>query len=186
MVSLMSLWLPILLSAVFAFVASSMIHMLLGYHRKDWLRLPAEDAVMDAMRKLDIPPGNYMMPCPQTRQDMKNPAYLEKFKRGPIALMTVMPGGAPSMTKNLIGWFVYCLVVSLFAGYVASRAVAPGDHYGAVFRFAGCTAFIGYALALWQDSIWYSRPFGMSVRQTIDGLIYALLTGGTFGWLWPS
>ena len=36
MVSLADLWLPILLSAVLVFVASSLIHMVLGWHRHDF------------------------------------------------------------------------------------------------------------------------------------------------------
>ncbi len=35
MVSLMSLWIPILVSAVIVFVLSSIIHMVLPYHRTD-------------------------------------------------------------------------------------------------------------------------------------------------------
>jgi hypothetical protein len=34
-------------------------------------------------------------------------------------------------------------------------------------------------------SIWYSRAWINTIKSTIDGLIYALLTAGTFGWLWP-
>ena len=54
MVPLMSLWLPILLSAVFVFVMSSIIHMVLGYHRADYRKLPAEDEFMEAMRKFVV------------------------------------------------------------------------------------------------------------------------------------
>ena len=57
--------------------------------------------------------------------------------------------------------------------------------YLRVFRFAGATAFIGYAVALWQMSIWYRRAWSTTIKATVDGLIYALLTAGTFGWLWP-
>ncbi len=68
----------------------------------------------------------------------------------------------------------------------AGRALPPGAHYLAVFRFAGATAFIGYSLALWQDSIWYKKQLSTTLRNTFDGLVYGLLTGGTFGWLWPN
>ena len=54
-----------------------------------------------------------------------------------------------------------------------------------VFRLAGTVAFIGYALALWQMSIWYRRQWRTTIVSTIDGPIYAGLTAGTFGWLWP-
>src|SRR6266851_8791731 len=43
MVSLSALWLPIVLSAVIVFVASSIMYMLLPYHRSDYRKLPEED-----------------------------------------------------------------------------------------------------------------------------------------------
>ena len=43
-----------------------------------------------------------------------------------------------------------------------------------------------YSLALWQSSIWYGRAWGTNLRLTIDGLVYGMLTAGTFGWLWPK
>jgi hypothetical protein len=100
--------------------------------------------------------------------------------------MTVMASGPPSMRTNLAEWFVYCTVVGIFAAYIAGRALAPGAEYLTVFRLAGCAAFTGYALALWQDSIWYKRAWSTSLKSTFDGLVYALLTAGTFGWLWPT
>ena len=45
MVSISALWLPILLSAVIVFVASSIIHMVLPVHRGDYRKLPEEDRV---------------------------------------------------------------------------------------------------------------------------------------------
>jgi hypothetical protein len=185
MVPLMSLWIPILLSAVIVFVASSIMHMVLPYHRNDYRKLPAEDEIMEALRKFGILPGDYFLPCAGSPKEMRAPAFIEKIKKGPVAVMTVIPSGPPSMGKNLAQWFVYCAIVSVFAAYIAGRALAPGSHYLAVFRFVGCTAFIGYALALWQNSIWYKRAWGTTLRSTFDGLVYGLLTAGTFGWLWP-
>ena len=45
--------------------------------------------------------------------------------------------------------------------------------------------FSPYAVALWQLSIWYGRSWRITIMYTLDGLIYALLTAGVFGWLWP-
>ena len=186
MVPLTSLWLPVLLSAVIVFVASSIIHMLLPYHRKDYRPVPAEDGVMEALRRFDIPPGDYFVPCPTGPSAMKDPAFLEKRSKGPILIMTVMPGGPIAMGPTFVQWFVYCLVVGVFAGYVAGAALPPGAPYLAVFRFVGTVAFVGYSLALWQFSIWYKRSWATTLRSTIDGLIYGMLTAGTFGWLWPK
>ena len=50
MVPLMSLWIPIVLSAVIVFVASSAIHMILTYHKGDFGQVPSEDGVREALR----------------------------------------------------------------------------------------------------------------------------------------
>jgi len=186
MVPISWLWLPILLSAVIVFVASSIIHMVLPIHRSDYRRLPAEDEAMEALRRFNIPPGDYLVPCAGSMKEVGTPAFVEKMTRGPVAIMTVRPSGPPTMAKELVMWFVYCLVVGLFAAYITGRALGPGVHYLSVFRFAGCTAFIGYSLALWQSTIWYGRSWRSTLKSTIDGLVYGLLTAGTFGWLWPQ
>ncbi len=186
MVPIMSLWIPILLAAVLVFVASSIIHMLLPYHRTDFGKVPAEDEVMAALREFSIPPGDYVIPCAGSAKEMKTPEFIEKATKGPVAFVTVMPSGMPKMGASLALWFVYSVVVGIFAAYIAGRALGPGAEYLSVFRFAGCTAFVGYALALWQNSIWYKRAWGSTLKSTFDSLIYALLTAGAFGWLWPD
>jgi hypothetical protein len=185
MVPIAALWIPILLSAVIVFVVSSIIHMMLPYHRTDFGRIPDEDKVMEGLRKFNVPPGDYLMPCAGSPKEMGTPEFIEKMKKGPVALLTVMKSGPPSMAGNLVLWFVYCVVVGVFAAYIAGRAQLAGAHYLAVFRFAGCTAFVGYSLALWQNVIWYKRSWKTTLKSTVDGLVYGLLTGGTFGWLWP-
>jgi hypothetical protein len=185
MVPLTSLLVPVLLSAVLVFVVSSILHMVFTYHRSDVRRLGAEDEIQAALRRFSIPPGDYALPCAGNMSDMKNPAFLEKMNKGPVIFMTVVPNGPPSMGPSLAMWFLYSIVVSVFAAYIAGRALAAGADYLDVFRFAGTTAFVGYALALWQHSIWYKRAWSTTLKSTLDGLIYALFTAGTFGWLWP-
>ncbi len=185
MVSIPSLWLPIVLSAGLVFIVSSVIHMFLPYHRSDFGKVPAEDDVMDALRKFEIPPGEYVIPCPGSPEAMKSEAFQEKANKGPVAFMTVMPSGMPGMGKSLVQWFVYSIIVGVIAAYIAGRALGPGAEYLKVFQLAGCTAFVGYAVALWQNSIWYKRKWSTTLKNTFDGLVYSLLTGGAFGWLWP-
>jgi hypothetical protein len=185
MVGLNQLWLAILLSAVFVFIASSIIHMLSPWHKSDYPILPNQDRVMDALRALSIPAGDYMMPRPANRAEMKTPEFAEKVKRGPVVVMTIMPNASMAMGKTFVQWFLYCAIVSLFSAYITSRALPVAAVYLQVLRFAGATAFIGYSLALWQLSIWYHRSWSITIKATVDGLIYALITGATFGWLWP-
>ena len=185
MTGMHALWIPIVLSAVIVFVVSSIIHMMSPWHKGDYPQLPNQDAIMDALRPFALAPGDYMLPRPNDMADMKSDAFKEKVNRGPKLIMTVMQPGMTGMGKNLAGWFVYLLVVGVFAAYVAGRALPTSADYLHVYRFVGVTSFLAYAGALWQASIWYSKPVSTTVKSTIDGLIYALLTAGTFGWLWP-
>lgn len=185
MVPITSLWLPILISALFVFVASSILHMVLPLHHSDLRKVPEEDEVMQALRRFSIPPGDYALPRPDGPEGMKDAAFQAKMRTGPVAMMTVIPAGPPSLGSSLGLWFVYAIVVGIFAAYIAGRALGPGANYLQVFRFAGCTAFTAYAMSLPQHSIWYKRSWLTTLKSMFDGLIYGLLTAGTFGWLWP-
>lgn len=182
----MSLWLPIILSAVIVFLVSFILHTVLTYHRTDFRGISAEDEAMEALRSFEIPPGDYAIPYCSNPEEMKSEAFLKKYEEGPVAFMTVVPPGPFSMGKSLAQWFIYCLVVSFIAAYVASRALGSAAHYLSVFRFVGCVAFTSYSLALAQNSIWYKRSWSGTLKSMMDGLIYALFTAGTFGWLWPG
>ena len=186
MVPVTALWLPILVAAVLVFVVSSIIHMLLGYHAADFRKVPKEDEVMEALRRFSIAPGDYLVPCPDSPKQMRAPEFIAKRDRGPVLVMTMMPSGEQGMARSLTLWFIYSIVVGVFAGYLTGAALGPGAPYLSVFRFAGTVAFAGYSLALMQNSIWYRRGWGFTVRGMFDGLVYALLTAGAFGWLWPA
>jgi hypothetical protein len=185
MTGLYLLWLPILLSAVGVFVVSSVIHMASPWHKSDYNKMPDEARFMDAVRPLAIAPGDYMVPRPASREDLKSPEFADKMKKGPVMVLTALPSGPMTMGRSLVLWFLYALGVGVIAAYVAGRALPPGASYLRVFRFVGVTAFTGYAIALWQMSIWYRRAWSTTIKANVDGLIYALLTAGIFGWLWP-
>ena len=185
MVYLTALWLPILLSAVVVFIASSIIHMVLPYHRSDHKKLPNEDKLLEAMRNAGVAPGNYHFPHAVSHKEMKSPEMIEKLKKGPVGLVNVIPNGPPAMGKYLLLWFIFCLVISSFVAYVAGRALGAGAPYLAVFRIAGTVGFLGYAAAQATDSIWKGQAWSTTTKHMFDGLVYGLLTAGVFGWLWP-
>jgi hypothetical protein len=186
MVPLIELWLPILLSAVIVFFASSIMHMALPYHKSDYRQLPSEDRVTDALRSAGVAPGRvYFFPY-YSFKEMKSAAVIEKMKRGPVGLMTVLPSGPPAIGKNLAQWFVYCIVIGLFCAYLASQTLPAGTAYLDVFRIIGTAAFLGYGGAQAQESIWSGRSWMVTCKHIFDSLIYALLTAGTFAWLWPE
>ena len=185
MVPISALWIPILLSAVIVFVASSILHMVLPYHKSDYRKLPEEDKVVDALRAAGVTPGPVYHFPHTTHKDMKSPDVVEKFKRGPVGLLTVIPSGAPAMGKYLGIWFVYCVVVGTFVAFVAGTTLSAGTRYLVVFHLTGLAAFLAYGVGQIQDSIWKGQTWGVTFKHVVDGLIYALLTAGTFGWLWP-
>jgi len=182
MVSLAALWLPIVLSAVIVFVASSIVHMVLPFHKSDYKKLPDEEPARAALR--GVSPGVYMIPACD-HKNMKDPAMQEKFKQGPVGSIVIRPSGMINMGSFLGLWFGYCLVISFFVGYLAAHTMAPGAHYLEVFRVVGTAAFLAYGLAQLPNGIWGGQPWGVVFKHLLDGLLYGLLTAGTFGWLWP-
>jgi hypothetical protein len=181
---LLVLWLPILLSAVIVFVASSIMHMVLPYHKNDYGQLPDEDKVLAALRAANLKRGLYVFPyC--THKDMKSPELIEKQKQGPVGFMTIVPSGPPAMPKFLIQWFVFLVVIGYFVAYLTAHTVPAGAPYREVFRVAGTAAFLGYGLGHLSNGIWKGQLWGATIKEVLDGLVYGLLTAGTFGWLWP-
>jgi hypothetical protein len=186
MVGLAALWLPIVLSAVAVFVASSITHMVLRYHWSDFQGMPGEDGVLEAMRKAGVQPGNYNFPHAKSMAELKEPEVCKKWEQGPVGMLYVMPSGAPAMGKSLAQWFLYSLVVGFLVAYVAGRTLGPGTEYLQVFRVAGTVAFLAYAGSEPVMSIWKGQKWSTTAKNVLDDLIYALLTGGMFGWLWPG
>lgn len=179
--SIMTLWQPVLLSAVLAFIAGSVIWMVMPWHKKDWAKTPDEEAARNALR--DLSPGQYSLPHCADQAAFQDPAWQQKSKDGPVAFITVVPSGLPVMGPKLIMMFVYNLVVAIVCAYFVSRTMAPDADYLAVFRVAGAVAFIAYGMAYVQDSVWFGRPWSATMKTFLDALIYSLLTGGAFGWL---
>ena len=185
MVGLSGLWMPIVLSAVAVFIASSLIHMVLGWHKNEFQAPPSQDALGDALRPFNLVPGDYSMPRANSMKEMGEPAFVEKLNKGPVIMMTVMPNGPMNMGRSLGLWFVYSLFIGVFAAYLAGRTHSAGADYLSVFRIVGSVTFAAYTFGAWQNWIWYGRPLRAMITATLDGLIYALLTAGVFGWLWP-
>lgn len=184
-VSLGSLWLPVLLSAVAVFIASSVVWMLLPHHRGDFDGLPDEDAVRDALASPDLTPGQYHVPYAPDRETYRSEEVQRKLGEGPVARITVMDG-PPDMGRQFVAWFLYSILVGVLAAYVAGQTLAPGAAYLDVFQVTGTVAWAAYGVAYVGDAIWFGRPWGFCLKMLVDGLVYGLLTAGVFGWLWPA
>jgi hypothetical protein len=184
MVSILALWLPILLAAVAVFVLSFIVWAVLPWHRSDYAPVPDEEAFRAALK--NAPAGAYNVPHLPTRQALEQPEYRQKFEEGPAGFLILAPKGVPSMGKPLASWFVWNLVVAVVVAYVAGRALPSGTDYLQVFRITGCVTWVAYGFGIVQESIWFARPWRLTVKQLVDALIFGLVSGGVFGWLWPA
>ena len=179
--SIVSLWLPILVSSIFVFFASAAVWMAMPWHKKDFNKSADEDAVRAALK--GSAPGLYMVPHSVDPKDLEDPVKKQKFVDGPVAYVTVAPSGVPKMGSKLLLSFLYYVGVGMLCSYFVTRTVAADADYLAVFRVAGTVAWAAYGIAYIQESIWFGRAWSLTAKNLFDALIYALLTGGVFGWL---
>lgn len=182
MAELMAMWLPIVLAAAGVFVVSSVLHMVVAWHKGDAGKMAGEEQVLEAMRDHGVNPGQYMFPCAESMQDMGKPEMIAKYERGPVGYMTVLPAGVPAIGKSLLQWFLYSLLVSVFTAYVLTFALKSDPVYMDVFRLASTVAFLGYGLGALQDSIWKGVRWRVTLKFVVDGLLYGLTTAGFFAW----
>ena len=181
-----SLWIPVVVSTVVVFLLSSIVHMALKYHQADYKALPNEEAVRDALGKGSLAPGLYMLPHCGSMKAMEEPANKAKFEKGPVGNIAIIPNGPPAMGKYLGQWFAYCFLMSFVCGYLARHTLQPGAAGLLVMQITGTVAFVGYGFTNIIDSIWKGQPWSNTGRSLLDGLIYAVATGGTFWVLWPK
>jgi len=186
MVHLVDLWLPILLSGVIVFFASSILHMVLPLHASDFTKVPGEADLQEVLRNAGVKPGQYMFPHCDGMKGLGEPEMQEKFIKGPVGVMNVIPSGPPSMGKNLAQWFGFCILISIFVGYVASFSMDAGRAYMEVFRLTGTVAIVSYGISGFPDAIWKGGSWATAMKFAFDGLVYGLLTAGVFSWLWPA
>jgi len=179
------LWIPIVLSAVLVFVASSLIHMVVKWHNSDYRKLSNEDAVRAAVRAGNPAPGQYVIPHCADMKEMGSPEMQQKLAEGPCAFMTVRASGMPRMGSSLGSWFVYVLILGVIAGYLASHALAHGASVLQVCRVVSTVTFVAYCGGSVQYSIWMGKPWASTSKDILDAAIYAAITGATFGYLWP-
>ena len=185
MIALTQLWIPILLSAVLVFAASSLIHMVLKWHNPDYRKLANEDDVRAAIRSSSPAPGQYMFPHCIDPKEMSKPEMQQKFKEGPLGFLMLRPAGTPSMGTPLALWFVLTLIVAAAAAYLASRTVPFGASFLAVCRVVGVVTFLAYACGGLTQAIWMGKPWNSAAKEVLDAFIYGLVSALAFGWLWP-
>lgn len=185
MVEIGALWLPLLVSAAVVFVASALAWTVMPHHRSDFLPADDEDRLADAVRRCAAKPGAYYFPWADKGAE-RTEEYRRKVAAGPVGLLRVRnPASALDMKGAMVKSFVFNLVVATLVAYVAGHAHGPGAPYMDVFGTVGPATFLAYALSGVHESIWMGLPRSAAIKQGVDGFVYALLTAGIFGWLWP-
>ena len=185
MTPITSLVLPILVAAVAVFVLSLIIQTVMPWHKTDFDNVPNDDAVIDAIRQLNIPPGDYTVPSPRLPGGARNPDFVAKWAAGPSVTMTVIPPSA-NMGRYMAQWFAFTLLVAIIAGWVTGTIVGPGGSDHTIFHYGIIVTFLCYSLGAWPLSIWYHRKWSTAFKSAFDALLYGLATGLVFTWLWPK
>lgn len=184
-VSLTQLWLPIVLGTGLAWIASGLIHMVVKWHNADYQRLSNEDEVIDAVRKGLPSLGLHPFPYCIDMNEMKDEQMQQKFRDGPIGMLTIMPSGMPNMGKLMAQQISFFLLGCVLIAYCARLALDPGADYMVVFRFVGTVGFLTFGWATIPFSIWFGHTWSMTARYLADAFVYGLVVAGAFAWMWP-
>lgn len=182
--SVMSLWMPIVVSAVVVFVVSAVVWMVLPHHKKDIRSLPDERRMIEFLETQSIPPGTYMWPnCGEDGPNSE--AFRARYAAGPWGTINIL-AAQPNFGRNLLLTFLFYVVVGVFVAYVSAQARVAGASFAEVFRVAGTVAIVAYCFASIPGAIFMGKPTRFMVTEFLDGLAYGLITGLIFAWLWPS
>lgn len=185
MVSIVQLWLPLLIAAVGVFIASSLIHMVFKWHNSEYSGLVNEDEVRAALRKGGAGPGQYVLPHCTDMKEFQTPEMRKKLEEGPVGFLTLRPNGPPRMGASLAQWFALNLLVAGIAAHLAGESLPRGADVPRVFHLVALVTFIAYAGGALSDGIWRGEPWRSVAKNLLDALIYAIVSGFAFAWLWP-
>ncbi len=185
MSDVVQLWLPIVLTAVFVFIASSLIHMVFKWHNSDYGKLINEDDVGAAIRAGNPKPGQYVFPHCLDMKEMQSDAMMKKYNDGPIGLLTIRPNGRPSMGPALLMWFLFTLSIAAVAALITVQGLGLQTNSHSAGHMVGLISLLAYAGGSIQQGIWMGRPWGSVAKDLLDGFIYALISALTFLYFWP-
>jgi len=175
---------PLIVAAVLVFITSSLIHMVFKWHQSDYAELGNEDEVRAALRK--AAPGQYVIPFCKDMKDAGAPQMQAKFAEGPVGMLLLRPSGLPKIGKNLAQWFALNLLVAATAACVAASSLGAGANAHRVFHVTALVSFIAYAAGSISDAIWKGLPWKSVFKDVLDALIFGLVSGAAFAWLWPQ
>jgi len=178
------IWLPVIVTAVAIFIASSLIHMVFKWHNSDYKKLGNEDDVRAVIRAGSPAPGLYILPHCADMKDMAGEAMQKKYIEGPVAMLTVRPSGSPGMGKPLVLWFVLSLAIAAIAACMAAGAYPGKANAHPAAHLAAVITFLAYYIGSVQMAIWMGKTWSSVGKDLLDSIIYAVVTGLVFAWLW--
>jgi hypothetical protein len=182
----LQIWLPVIVTAVAVFIASSLIHMVFKWHNRDYRKLPNEDEVRTAIRDGSPAPGLYVLPYCADMKQMQNEEMQKKYRDGPVGFVTLRKNGGLTMGGPLVQWFTFNLVVAMLAGDIALQTYGIQGNPLITAQMVGILSFLTYAGSNVQAGIWMGKPWPAVLKDVLDGLIYAAVSGLIFWWLLPA
>jgi hypothetical protein len=181
---LLSLWLPILLSAAAVWIVSLIVWMALPHHKGDFLGLPDEDGFMDYIRKSGIKPGNYAFPDARGRAAMQSEKVQKAWQEGPVGHLSVWQTPL-TMGGKLVATFIVYLVVSTLIAYLTRVALPGAPPFTRVFQVATTAGILAYCFSFIPNALWWGSYKRTIIANFIDGIIYGAIIGAIFAWRWP-
>jgi hypothetical protein len=181
---LIPLWLPILLSTVVVWIISAVVWMALPHHKRDFIALPDEDGFMDAVRKSGIKPGNYIFPDFRDPKVMKSEKTQKALNEGPVGHLSVWQTPL-TMGGKMAATFIVYLVVSTLIAYLTRVALPGAAPFAKVFQVAATAGILAYCFSFIPNAVWFGSYKRTIVANVVDGIVYGLITGALFAWLWP-
>ena len=181
---LIPLWLPIVLSTVVVWIISAIVWMALPHHKRDFITLPDEDGFMDAVRKSGIKPGNYIFPDFRDPKVMKSETTQKALNEGPVGHLSVWPTPL-TMGSKMFATFIVYLVVSILIAYLTRVALPGPASFAKVFQVAATAGILAYCFSFIPNAVWFGSYKRTIVANVVDGIVYGLITGALFAWLWP-
>jgi hypothetical protein len=185
---LTALWLPILVSGVAVWFASALFWMAIGHHNKDVDAIPNEQEFIETIRRFGLKPGNYGYPDFQKCKSLpkeERAKFYKDWDKNPSGLLRVW---APAnMGVNMFLTFFFCLVTSAVIAYLGWAALKhSGEPFAHVMQILGTAGILAYCFASFPNDIWFQKSKRAMLTNLIDGLVFGLLTGAIFAWLWPK
>lgn len=193
------LWLPIVVSTAAVWMASFLAWMVVGHHKNDWKEVPNEHEFIETVKRMGISPGSYGFPdfrrCAGMSKEQKH-AKWEEMQKSPMGLLRVW--GRISMGRNMLLTALVYLAVSVLIAYlgwnalphggmsVGELAVSVRPNFAKVMQVLGTAGILAYCFAGLPNDIWFQRSGREVLTSLIDGVVFGLITGAVFGWLWPG